>query len=523
MKIFRKKIAFTFLASIISVLFFTDVCMGAVKLPVTLVNGRECFYYKTQGSAETVYGISKKLGLTREEIVAYNPSVADGIHKHITLYFPVSDFRDKIEIDSEGSDAVVRQVPDNRLTPVEQKPEIISQAIEDTDQTSGTENSVTRDEFDNKLKPVTLPTEIITPVDTLDSTLYTIAILLPFDLESPELNRVAKLSTDLYRGFLLAANELSTDGQQVRITPFDVSSDNCDFSSPEIHEAAAIIAPNSAELIARIAQTEPKGYVINALNFSDSLYLYNPALIHANIPQGMMYSKAINYFVSSLDGAKPVILSNKEGRNDKEAFIEALRAELSAKKIPYLDVQYEGTLTLPDLESLQHGTESEYVIIPSAGSIGEFNRFSYALNNFRTMHPHVSFRLFGYPEWLAFRGDAREMLCNLQACIYSRFNDDYASDESQKIRDEFVHWYDAPMIESIPSQGLLGYDLGRMTIRNLRDNDGIFDPSYPQKYEGVQSTFHFIKSSTSKMSGYVNDALYIVKYHADGVTSVQIL
>ena len=68
------------------------------------------------------------------------------------------------------------------------------------------------------------------------------------------------------------------------------------------------------------------------------------------------------------------------------------------------------------------------------------------------------------------------------------------------------------MIESIPSRGLLGYDLGCMLVKNLRANLGVFSPETPAEYRGIQSTFRLVRASDAEDSGYVNDALYIIHY-----------
>lgn len=489
-----------------------------VKLPVTVVNGRECFYYKPQNSSETVYGLSKRLGLTREEIVAYNPQAADGIRKNTTLYFPVTDFRDRIDIDTAASDAVVRNIPSVRLKPVDTHFEIDAEPDQDTIVTA-----VLPEMPSNRLKPIDISYEIdsITTEESPEPVPYTIAVLLPFKLADEELLRPEKMVTDFYKGFLIAADTLSRRGDKVLISTYDIS-ENIDsvLSSTAVKDAAVIVAPDSPGFIGKAIDAEVKGYIVNTLNFTDSLYLKEPHVIQANIPHRTMYAKAIDHLIGSLDGAIPVILNNTEGRNDKEAFTAALRERLAEQGIKYAEIPYEGTLAISDLELLATYGKS-YVIIPSAGSISEFNRFSHALNMFRTATPDITLRLFGYPEWVTFRGDAQDMLHTLGATIYSRFNDDYTSFSARNIQDDFIRWYNAPMIESIPSQGLLGYDLGCMLIKNLRANKGIFNPMRPAQYEGIQSTFRF--SPAPEDGGYVNDALYIVSYLPVSGTDSKIL
>ena len=62
-----------------------------LNLPTRKIGNKE-YYYRQVKKKETIYGISKELGIAKEDIVKYNPSVASGLQKDQLLYFPVSDF-----------------------------------------------------------------------------------------------------------------------------------------------------------------------------------------------------------------------------------------------------------------------------------------------------------------------------------------------------------------------------------------------------------------------------------------------
>ncbi len=481
-------------------LFFASVASAEVKLPVTLVNGRECFYYKPQSGSETVYGLSKRLGLTREEIVAYNPSVADGLRKNMTLYFPVSDFRDRIGIDADGSDAVVLDVPSETLTPVK-----IMSEVEADDKPRTVPDPP---EPENTLRPVNIQPEV-TP-NTVRP--YTIAVLMPFALASEDVARPAKNVTDFYKGFLIAADTLASRGDTVFVSAYDTAGGlDAILSKPEVREASVIVAPDDAAFPLEALRAGANGYILNTLCFGDTLYLSQPQVVQTAVPHTAMYSKAVDYFIKNIaPGTVPVIMSNTEGRNDKEAFTAYLCDRLAREQIPYKELKYDGTLTSFELNDAALPAAGKLVIVPSAGSIGEFNRFSHALNNYRIANPELEMVLFGYPEWISFRGDAEDMLHSLGAVIYSRFSGDYAGFSARCIQDDFIRWYGSPMIESIPSYGLLGYDTGAMLIKNLRANKGLFRPAYPSEYRGIQSTFRLVPAGED--GGFVNDALYIIRY-----------
>lgn len=58
-------------------------------LPVRTVDGQQYHYYEVK-EKETIYSISRQLGIDRAYIERYNPSVADGLRAGQVLYFPVT-------------------------------------------------------------------------------------------------------------------------------------------------------------------------------------------------------------------------------------------------------------------------------------------------------------------------------------------------------------------------------------------------------------------------------------------------
>ena len=75
-----------------SILSASCIALAAqLNLPVRTIGGEE-YYYRQVKKKETIYGISKELGIKKDDIVKYNPSVAAGLQKDQILYFPVSVF-----------------------------------------------------------------------------------------------------------------------------------------------------------------------------------------------------------------------------------------------------------------------------------------------------------------------------------------------------------------------------------------------------------------------------------------------
>lgn len=78
------------LAAVMSGLSLTGVNASVNDLPVREVNGRTYHYYEV-ASKETVYSLCHKLGISKEELIKHNPTVADGLKTGSILFFPVEN------------------------------------------------------------------------------------------------------------------------------------------------------------------------------------------------------------------------------------------------------------------------------------------------------------------------------------------------------------------------------------------------------------------------------------------------
>ncbi len=512
---------------LIAIALLTATSGMALDLPTTTIRGRQYFYHKVT-SKETVYGISKRFGLTREEIIKYNPEAEDGIRKGSILYFPVDEFADRKGEDTQA------ELP-AATSPVAEEVKVETPVEKET---GSNDRIAVEAPVDNTLRPVTTPKVLIEATATSHKEPL-IAVMLPFMLDESEMSRRTRLYTDFYKGLLIAADTLSRRGSEVEIYAVDTKGRTDDiaglFAADEkLRNAAVIIPPDDDATLAAITSEALKNgsFVFNVLNIKDTTYMMNPYAIQANIPHNTMYAKAVKGLKNEFKDCTPVVIRNIAGKKDKSAFIDYLIAEYAAEGIEVLQVEYDSALNRSDLSMIDGDPAGNYVVIPSSGSLAEFNKFCHVIKALQESRRNISpstgiepgrLAVFGYPDWTAFRGDALDMLHTLEATVYSRYCDDFTSFPSRTLAGEFNRWFGAPMLESVPSHGILGYDTGCYLIKNIRLNEGQFSPVAPEEFEGIQSTFSFthpMEPDADHVCGYINDALYILTYQpGSGLTA----
>lgn len=580
---------------VISASFSTGINLSGADLPTKTINGKEYFYREVK-SKETIYGITKELGITKADIIKYNPSVADGLRAGMTLYFPVDEMpnlgeatpgissvsqpedtdkpvrsrkNDKVHLVEKGetvygiskhygitqSELIEANpqiktglkrgtilhipTPDNEATvddntdtelpaetarPVEEAPTTEDQPEYVQEEEAAAEPADTAStDSDDSLLALLNPSADSTATADVEKEATEVAVILPFMLGQTSPDKQAQLYTEFYKGLLVAADSLRDSKRHIIIRAYD-SANNTDsvksiLARPEMTGADIIITPDNDEQLNLIAEyaTLHDAKVLNIFAVKGTQYLTNPNILQANIPHSSMYEQAINEFMNRNGEYIPVFLSALGGKTDKAEFCQMLRKRLDEEGQKYIDISYNSYLKASDLEKLD--TSSSYVFIPESATSSEFSHIISALKNYReALDDYSLVRMFGYPEWITFRGDALDNLHLMNATVYSRFFNDNDSYRSKQFTELYVNRYGTPLMSAVPVQGMLGFDTGFYLIKAINRNyDNVGEPNY--FYDGVQSGFHF--TSPENVAGKVNDALYFINYRPSGITEKQ--
>jgi LysM repeat protein len=495
-------------------LFFpTDIATtesGSSSMPLTHVVAK----------GESIYGIARQYGMTMDELLALNPSAADGIKVGMRL-----------NLKESSADTAAAMPAETVATTTVAEPAPAAKAnVAKAEATPAAAPEVTIAATEPEAVPEAEP-EAVT-VSNPDSLLYApaeeaiteqremhIAIILPFLLNEKTMGRQTKLYTEFYKGFLLAADTLNLPGRTpIRIHTYDSSASldsiTAIMNRPEIANMDMIVTSDNPTFLKTVAhKTASNTLILNLFAVKDSSYTSLPNMIQTNIPHDEMYEQAINGFLDNFPFATPVFLTRNGGKNDKEEFTSALKAKLTAEGRFYQTVNFDGYLSDADLEGLTPDVIS-YVLIPNSGNRDEFTRIQHAIKSLKNSAVDGStVQLFGYPEWATFRGTQFDDICELETTIYSRYvptNNDY---DASSLNTRFRQVYGEGLIDKqMPVFGILGFDTGRMAIEGMRTMAGT--GSFPSRYVGIQSG---LKLERAANGGLFNNALFFITYKPGGI------
>lgn len=358
-----------------------------------------------------------------------------------------------------------------------------------------------------------------------------VAVLLPFMLEEPDMSRTTQLYTEFFKGMLMGAEDMQANpGNPVKFHFFDTSASLDSVEAllrlPVMEDIDLVVAPdNVAQLSAIVESVGEDVPVLNIFAVKDESYRTHRNLIQTNIPHDAMYAKAIEMFVEKYAGYTPVFLSRSEGMADKVSFTGGLKKYLDTTEVKYYEINYPTSLTAGDLAEID-ATAGPVVFVPDSGSKNEFAKFIDAIMDFRNNAPDPStVTLFGYPEWVTFRGDSFDEICAMDATIYSRFMANDEDSATRSLKNRYKELYGTEMFDAVPTQGVLGYDVATFIVKGLREKaqTGIFPP----EFDGIQSYWRLgwsgvtvtdeTTGEVSSNGGPVNEALYFINYRPGGV------
>ncbi len=420
--------------------------ISALDLPTKTINNRDYYYYAVQ-RGDTLLGVAKKLGVTREDITKYNPSAADGLRQGSTLYLPVSEFA---SVDSPASAAPIKSKstfaykvkkgetlfglshrfgvkPDEIIAlnpsandgikageiliiPGSDTEEVAVEVEETVPQTelvttpavtaqstpAAKENSAANLPPEN---PAEIPTYVVDqtmrpvkydPIPTNEmqqADTANIALLLPLMLDEETQNKNAKSATDFVRGFMLGLRQYSNSSQPAKVSVYDSRNSATEITSlmrkPKISDADIIIAPD-----------DPASYAATVKGLGDS----DAFLLNLFAVQDTTYLTDARIMQANVphglmyQKAAESLVSIYDGYTPVFIISKGGRTDKIAftdylrKQFADNDIQFLEIIYDGMMTQADLGDldpDSKYVFIPASGALSEFNKFAKALITYR--------------------------------------------------------------------------------------------------------------------------------------------
>lgn len=347
------------------------------------------------------------------------------------------------------------------------------------------------------------------------------ALILPFNLDNENMSSENMKMLDFYEGFLLAVDSLKTCGMSVDLYVYDekggsASVINDILSQPMMKYVNMIIGPVKPEHISMVSDFAEKNEICQIVPFSSKDFIVNNQknVFQINAPQSYIYNKVYASFIEKNANSHIVFVGMNE-KSDKVDYIVGFKNALEAKGISYKRINFTDINSLADVVS--RGKKN--ILIPSSGSQNAFETLVQKLNAMDNIGS-FDITMFGYPEWQTFATKNKKSMAKYQCSFFASFYNDASSSRSVQFDRKFSRWFNRNQYNSYPKYGMLGYDVAAFFIKGMNDfgTSFVFKTS-DVKYTSIQNPFDF--SRKNNWSGFVNNSVRVIRYKSDGSVTVR--
>jgi len=391
----------------------------------------QCKQMYLVGKKETVYSISQKFGITPEELRAANPQITkDKVKKDEYICIPYS----RAEI-AEQQQRREQQLAEQRR----QQEEAQRKAEEEARRARQMQH-------------------------------LNVAVILPFDLSSPNKSKEAIKMLDFYEGFLLAVQELKAKGLSANIYAYEEKGTfSSDIDSillrPEMKSMNLIVGPMRVEHIPVISRFAKENHIPHVVPFSTkaAATASSSTLFQVNTSISELYPQVYDLFLQRNPDANVVFLYSAD-KGDKTDYISGFKQRLESAGIAYKTANVSDLSTMPDIIS----STLHNVLIPTSSSQAAFERLARKLNADPSLQ-QANISLFGHPEWQTFSPSNKQLMKKYNASFYATFYTNPNASDTQNFNQQFRANFHRAQFNAVPLYGNLGYDVGLYFLTGLRD------------------------------------------------------
>ncbi len=519
-----------------------------------MINSTGNFKKHTVSKDETFYGLSRKYGVSIQEIKDANPGL-DGLKKDEVINIPVkggetiqkdpvvennnNQYNEVVENnlnnrEYEWNDSIVKHkvLPHETLYSISKRYMV---SVDTLKEVNGLKNNkLSKDqELIIPLKQVKFREVLekaVPPADTTSYTyensemkeVYNITLMLPLYLDrnaahlskgsltSPrDILPKTKIALDFYMGFLVAVDSLEKAGVKLNVQVLDTRGDSATVANllrdKNVADADLIIGPFFSRAIPPVADFAKQHKIHQVLPFSASnrVLFDNPYVSKFVASNAILVDGTMQYVKDRYQG-KNIVLIKSTYSKDKYAYQRA-KEFLDENKMVYT----EKPLSTGDMRSYFKKDEVNVVLAPSSNQIFATNIFvglNKTLNKFGYKDSTV-IHLFGTDNWERFDGIKMKYKTRMNFHYASPIYVDWNNIKVQKAIKQY-----RTKFETDPTEyALHGLDLSMFYLSGLK----LFGTGFYQYFNNIDNDPYVNRIQIDQLgetNGFENSSFFIVRY-----------
>ena len=461
-------------------------------------------------SGETLYRISVNYGVTVDQILQYNPSLKQGpLGIGTIVYVPAVQLTEDNENNCRAIHKVKRKETlwsishEYGITVEELKmanPEMLKAGFELKKGSKICIPHPSASLASNK------------PQKQMQSNGYSpvkVAVVLPFSEESIGSDRCI----EYYRGFLMATEQLKSEGKQIQIYAYNEPAAKSELKSTldiiRNKHVNLIVGPLYFDHFNEISRFSNSEKIKTVIPFSSKAWEINqnPYLFLLNAPEKEKHEFAINLFTKNFDNCKVVFVLSGNGNEKK--FTSSLRSRLIRKgtEVGEISINASNAQILAACSK-----KKQTVFVPDGSTDADFLKVVPRIAEFKKANKGVNTALLGFPEWQKFASTRRVDMHEANTYIFTNSFFNPWSANTNKLKHDYAKWFKSDILDVTPRMFLLGYDSALTFINGLAQYGENFN-TQNMNLPLQQSDIAFNKINEG--GGYINASMWFIHYRSD--------
>lgn len=494
------------------------------------------YIFHTIQSKETLYGVSKKYGVSGESIIESNPGLSNetfSIGKTIRIPTGIKQKQTtEIVENNRGAKEVYYTVPagETMYNMCKKFKTSEKELLKLNPELAGGLRTGMTLRMPLRINEKDLPKDIEPDAGEVNAMLGTkkevklvnaakVALLLPYDAENPRTTDTRQRMTEYYEGMLLAVDTLRNQGYSIELFVYDTGEETAKTrkllqdKNEELKNVNLIIGGVSDEQIKLIAAFAQQNKIKYVVPFSRNEEVLNNAYIfRVNTPYTYLYANAA-YAGANLFAKHNIIFLDTNDADNQTEFIKEFKQELKDRNISYKDAVYNAGNFDKSITSLL-SKDKPNMIMPISKSLEALIKIKNVLRVTAETKPEYSITLFGYPDWQTYSQECLEDFHALDTYIYSLFYADNTNPGVKMFYDRYKHWYSKNPKPSFPTYAMLGFDTGMYFFSAIQKYGINFESKLSEmNYKSIQTGFNFERANN--WGGFINTNIYIIHYNKD--------
>ena len=477
---------------------------------------------------ETLYGISRRFGISIEELKKRNPILENGLKIGMELEIPQEEIIEvKVEQKKDSLNYTIHTVvKDDTVYNLTKKFNVTEELLNELNPLLseglklGMNLVIKADEEVEKIEEENLFTE-----DLDFSKKIKIAIMLPYLTDKYEIDSVAgmnfersssllNVATDFHIGAVMAIDSLKALGLPIRADFFDTENSQYKLqyilNNNSFDETDAIIGPLFFEKADWVA-SRVKTPVIAPVYSKDQAFKSDDNLVKSAVGISYLEDKIIDYFTKNYNGENIVVINDEKEENQSKLWriVNKIKGINSLTSISTIKTE-KGFIKSETFVKKLDTLAKNWVLLISDEKIAT----TAAVNNLKTFAEDVDVRLFSLDKGKNFNNIDNVLLGKLEF-TYPAY--EFTDFEDLKVTSFYNKYWEKH--KSLPTKyAVKGFDITYDIITRISSNYDLKEGLKAGKSKRISSTFNYDKKT---LGDFKNTNVFLIQYNED--LSVQII